>query len=303
MKILLAQPTVLRFKWELKVLLNNLDNLHFPLQNVVLLFAGDSNDYADYFHSEFGVESHTYQDSRVDKSYIPSIRPYLWWQYLSEDQQREKEVYLYIDSDVIFRELPSVPNDLSPNKWYCADTLGYTNYTYVHTRPYGDEIVNRLNSIVGVNTEQLKSIDDGMGGAQWFMCQPTTEYWSQVYHNCIDIYSYFQSIPDKTDIGQSTGGFIQTWTAEMFAQVWILAAFNITPVVTDELSFSWATDNISNYYENKLFHNAGATSDMDDVFYKGNYIERDPFSDDLSFVSTDKASYKYAQAITASKHI
>lgn len=303
MKILLAQPTVLRFKWELKVLLNNLDNLHFPLNDVVLLFASDSNDYADYFRSEFGVETHTYTDNRVDKKYIPSIRPYLWWQFLSEDSQREKNSYLYIDSDIVFRELPVTPDNLSTNKWYCADTLGYTNYTYVSTRPCGEEIVAKMNDIVGVTTNQLKEIDSGMGGAQWFIDKPKSDYWFQVYHNCIDIYNYFQSIPNKTDIGQSTGGYIQSWTAEMYAQVWTLAAFNIVPTVTDELSFSWAVDDIEKYYEHKLFHNAGVTSDMNDLFFKGNYIVHEPFDDDLSFVNKQKASYKYVQAITASKHI
>ena len=56
------------------------------------------------FEEKYGVEVHVYEDSRDDKEYIPSIKPYLWWKYLEENPKRENERYMYIDSDVIFRK-------------------------------------------------------------------------------------------------------------------------------------------------------------------------------------------------------
>lgn len=83
----------------------------------------------------------------------------------------------------------------------------------------------------------------------------------------------------------------------MYSQVWNLAYFGIQPVVTDELSFSWAVDNIDSWDKHKIYHNSGVTEAMKDLFYKGAYIGKEPFADDLSHVNKDKASYKYVEAI------
>lgn len=274
-------------------MLTSLKELSFPLEDVVLLFASENSAYETYFKDKFGVESHTYPLNPARNDYIPSNRPYLWMRYLQEDHSRENETYLYVDSDVIFRKLPAIPDGLSTKQWYCADTLGYTNYSYVSSRPYGDEIASHMNNIVGVSP---KAIDDGMGGAQWIICKPTAEYWSKVYHDCLAFYKYYQSIKDKTNFNTDLAGGLQTWCAEMYAQVWDLAYFEIKPVVTGELSFSWAIDPIAEWEKHNIFHNSGWTDNCLPIFYKGKYINSEPFSDKLD-VSPDYCSYKYVEAI------
>ena len=302
LKILLAQPgNVTRFKWELEVLLTNLKELNFPLKDVILLFASPENKFEVYFKDEYGVEAHTYPDNREDKSYIPSIRAYLWIKYLKEDYQREDEDYLYIDSDIIFRELPDIPKDLSSRKWYCADTTGYTNYTYVKTRPYGDEFISKFDEIVGIPEELVKSIDNGMGGAQWIMRCPTLEYWEKVDKDMLAMKHYLDTIPDKTNANKDLDGGIQIWTAEMWSMVWNLAYFSIEPVIDKQLEFTWATDSIETWDKNRLYHNAGATKDNKDLFFKGDYIWKEPYGEDFSYVSPDKASIKYVEAINKVK--
>lgn len=302
LKILLAQPgNVTRFKWELEVLLTNLKELNFPLKDVILLFASPENKFEVYFKDEYGVEAHTYPDNREDKSYIPSIRAYLWIQYLKDDYRREDEDYLYIDSDIIFRELPDIPKDLSSRKWYCADTTGYTNYTYVKTRPYGDEFISKFDEIVGIPEELVKSIDNGMGGAQWIMRCPTLEYWEKVDKDMLAMKHYLDTIPDKTNANKDLDGGIQIWTAEMWSMVWNLAYFSIEPVIDKQLEFTWATDSIETWDKNRLYHNAGATKDNKDLFFKGDYIWKEPYGEDFSYVSPDKASIKYVEAINKVK--
>ena len=302
LKILLAQPgNVTRFKWELEVLLTNLKELNFPLKDVILLFASPDSKFETYFENEYGVEAHTYPDNREDKSYIPSIRAYLWIQYLKEDYRREEEDYLYIDSDVIFRELPDVPTDLSPNKWYCADTTGYTNYTYVKTRPYGHELVAKFNEIVGVSEESVKVIDKAMGGAQWYMSHPAVAYWEKSEKDMLAMKHWLDTIPEKTNANKDLDGGFQIWVAEMESMVWNLAYFGIEPVIDKQLEFTWATDNVDTWYKNKLYHNAGATADNKDLFFKGDYIWKEPYGEDFSYVNPDKASIKYVEAINKVK--
>lgn len=103
MKIIMCQPANLRFEWELKVVLTNLSNLGY--NNVVLLMLKEDPIVLSNLKEAFPkVEIFSFDDNREDKSCIPSIKPYLWYMFLSENPSYENEDYLYIDSDVIFRE-------------------------------------------------------------------------------------------------------------------------------------------------------------------------------------------------------
>ena len=109
MKYLVAQNTHPKFKWEIDVLLTNLYSLD-PKLEVVVLFAVDKPDdpVVDYIVRRWGdrAEIHAYMDTRREKTYIASTRPFLWYCYLSEDPTREQDNYFQIDTDIIFRRLP-----------------------------------------------------------------------------------------------------------------------------------------------------------------------------------------------------
>ena len=286
MKYILCQPATNRFKWELDVCLTNLKS--HGIKNIVLLFQKWDDAIPVYFREKYGVETHVYEDLREDKSYIPSIKPYLWWKYLEEDKSREKGKYFYMDSDVIFREkldfrkLP-VKNDV----WFCSDCNGYLNLDYIRQCKNGEEILQQMASIVGVTVESLETINNNSGGAQWLIKNPTAEYWKKVYGDSNKIWKYFETLDSN----------IQKWTAEMWAQLWNMMYFNIGPKISNELDFCWATDPIERWYETKIMHNAGVTEEMTDLFFKGKYVEESPFDDDLSFVNKDKVSSKYVEAI------
>src|SRR5699024_12637212 len=53
--------------------------------------------------------------------------------------------------------------------------------------------------------------------------------------------------------------------------------------------------------KNKIYHNAGVTQDMKDMFFKGDYINKDPFNEDFSHINRNKASYEYTKLITEAK--
>ncbi|WP_279401628.1 hypothetical protein [Piscibacillus salipiscarius] len=106
MKYILCQPAIKRFEWELEVCITRLQKL--GIRHIVLLFTRHDERVPVYLHENYGVEIHVYDDVREDKSYIPSVKPYLWKRYLEEDPSREMETYYYLDSDVLLRELPNV---------------------------------------------------------------------------------------------------------------------------------------------------------------------------------------------------
>lgn len=277
----MCQPATLRFKWELEVSLTRMKKLN--VDDIVLLFARKDPNIPKYFSKKYGVETHVYTDNRNDRTYIPSIKPYLWSQYLKEDRSRENHDYFYLDSDVIFREFPSVlPN---ANTWYGSDCRSYLGVEYLLSK--GEGIFNQMCKIIGVDPSFIRSINPACG-AQWVISKPTYEYWNKVYEDSIKIYRYLNS---------RTYSDIQKWTAEMWAQLYNVYYFGLNAEVSKELDFCWSTDDVGRYDETKILHNAGVTEKNNDLFFKGNYILKTPFEDDLSYVDPNKANIKYVEAI------
>lgn len=292
MKLILCQPAIKRFEWELEVCLTNLRSVGFDMKDVVLLFTAHDYKVPETLASKYGVEVHTYTDKRSDKQYIPSVKPWLWWQYLAEDPEREKEDYFYFDSDVIFRKRPDFRKlKANPDRWLCSNTLSYISVDYIKQCEHGEEILKRMADIVGVTLASLETINHNSGGAQWIISHPSAEYWRKVYADSNRLWQYLQTVDSN----------IQKWTAEMWSQLWNMMYFNIGPVISDELNFCWATDPVKRWNETKIMHNAGVTVNDKRLFFKGKYVNHTPFEDDLSFVDKSKCSYKYVQAVKAVK--
>lgn len=280
-KYIMCQPAIYRFEWELEVSLTRMKKL--GITDIILLFAKHNSKIPSYLQKKYGVEVHEYDDNRVDKLYIPSIKPYLWAKFLQEDRTRENETYFYLDSDVIFREPPSIePND---DIWYGSDCSSYLSVNYIDSK--GEGILESMCKHIGIDPKVIRD-QNPVSGAQWVISNPTFEYWLKVYEDSTKLYRYLSSI-------SQTG--IQKWTAEMWAQLWNVYSFGKTTEVSDELDFCWATDNVERYYETKIYHNAGVVDDRTGLFFKGKYVHKSPFKDDLGFVNPTKASIKYVEAL------
>lgn len=285
MKIILCQPAIKRFQWELEVLLTNLRQ--FGEHEVVLLFTERDFTVPRYFKEKYPeCEVHTYPDTRDDMIYIPSVRPWLWWQYLAEDPSRENETYLYIDSDVIFREwLDFTEVGASANTWAGSDCDGYIGYKYIASRRKGAEIASQMAEICGITVEQMQSTPGA--GAQWVITNPTAAYWKRVYEDSNRIYYYFNGVDSD----------IQKWTAEMWAQIWGMVREGKTVTTPKELDFIMSTNPIEDWEKTKILHNAGVTGSGDGWFFKGSFIDESPLGRDWSHIRTDKATLKYVQAL------
>ncbi len=237
----------------------------------------------------YDVDFLIYDDSRRYKAYIPSIKPYLWAKFLQEDRSRENDTYFYLDSDVIFREMPIIQPD--SNIWYGSNCESYLSVDYIDSKGAG--LLESMCRVIGINPEVIRN-QRPICGAQWVISNPTFEYWLKVYEDSIKLYRYLNSIANSD---------IQKWTAEMWAQLWNVYHFGKTTEVSDELDFCWATDDINKYYETKIYHNAGVIDANQGLFFKGQYTQKSPMKDNLSFVDSSKASIKYVEALREVKGI
>ena len=78
---------------------------------------------------------------------------------------------------------------------------------------------------------------------------------------------------------------VQKWCADMWAVLWGAWKLGAQTVIEPGLSFSWGSSNLAEYLNNNIMHNAGITSNQEGkVFYKGEFINRNPFEFDLILI-------------------
>ncbi|MGO1748628.1 hypothetical protein [Alkalibacterium gilvum] len=289
MKYVMAQPAVPRFEWEVKVAIYGLLKAGVLKEDIVILFSRHEESVISEIKN-IDVNVHVYSDDRVDFEYIPSIKPYLMYRYLEEDVSRENETYFFMDSDVIVKEQPETDSHLR-GVWYGSDCGGYLNYDYIVQCDNGFNILKDMSEIVGVSIEDIKSMNNDSIGAQYIMSKPSSEYFKKVYEDSIKLWKY---IKDKDTN-------YQKWCQEMVATLWNMPLFDVMPRAKKEMEFTWATDSIEKWNKNKIYHNAGVTQDMKDMFFKGDYINKDPFNEDFSHINKDTSSYEYTKLITEAK--
>jgi hypothetical protein len=284
-KVILCQPAIPYLQWQLEVLLTNIRQ--FGQFEVVLLFTENNYTVPGYFRKKYPECSVFVYPERDNRSYIPSVRPYLWSRYLADDPAREQEDYFYIDADIIFREWPDFATlGFDEHTWVGSHCKGYIAWDdYLNKLENADTIVGRMAEICGITLDQAKALPGA--GAQWVISHPTAAYWRRVYDDSNAIHSYFENL-DNT---------IQKWTAEMWAQLYGMARIGVDVKISPELDFIMPTNPVEDWDKVKIYHNAGVTNMQPDLFFKGAYIDKPPFGKDFSHVNRQKASIKYVDAI------
>jgi hypothetical protein len=287
MKYILLQSALLRFQWELDIVITNILG-HDPKAEMICVFTQDEQSVIDHISSRYPTVSvHAYEDTRADKSYAPSTRPFLWYCYLSEDSKREKDTYFQIDCDVIFRELPDWSKvKVTPKQWAGSDCGQYIDYQYLKSVEQGEYIVDKFAEIIGIDRKHIEE-SDGVG-AQWVLCEPTAGYWLDVYNASNNLHYFLEPLKSN----------IQKWTAEMWAQLYCSYKYGIKQVISPELDFCRPTDHVKMWEMTKILHNAGVVGELaNSLFYKNKYYDRTPFGDNFDYVYRDKAGWFYVQAI------
>lgn len=253
---------------------------------VVLLFTEHDFTVPAYLRNKYGCSVFTFTDKRDNKIYIPSVRPWLLWQWLAQDPAREQETYFYIDSDIIFREWPNFATlGFSPNKVVGSDCSGYLDYNYIIQCQRGQAIAEKMAAVCGITVEQMKNVP-GIG-AHIILDQPKAEFWRRTYDDSNKLYMYLASLSNSN---------IQKWTAEMWAQLWGWVREGYQIEASKELDFCRPTDPIAEWDKVKIMHNAGVTQ-PGKMFFKGQYDKQMPFGQDFSEISENLVSIKYVEAI------
>jgi hypothetical protein len=279
--------------------MNNFKKFGIEEQYIILLAYDPKvgiNPKAIEFKSETKATVLFIEDTRTEKLYILSIRPHIIKKIYSDYPQlmKGKKIF-YHDSDILFVRLPDFEKMIQSDVSYLSDTISYIGANYIKHKG-GNDLLQQMCNIVGIDPALVEHNQNISGGAQYlFNRELTSGFWNKVEYDCNELYKLMISTSNK----YSPEHPIQSWTSDMWSLLWNLWFTGITTSISSELSFSWATSPISHLHRHSIYHNAGATVDNKNLFFKGKFINKSPFDEDLSYVSTDFCSAYYVDEINS----
>ena len=307
-----AQPDVPYFIWQIKLYVHNFiekgikpDQIHVVLG----LVQGKTKPSPQSEQlKELGINIHYFVDERTRKHYIPSIKPYLISKWIQSNPDHGKLFFLH-DADIIFNQLPSFDELLQDEVCYLSDTIGYIGYDYImdccgryeqkHPNTEKGQLISEMSEVIGVDVDTIKTNQKNSGGGQYLIKNSNCELWDKIYKDSIKLYDQMLNYQKRFPINP---GQIQFWTAEMWALLWNLWMYGFETKISDEMGFSWATDNIKKYEQHPILHMAGVTDTLKTTkFYKGDYINTDPIlkmrenPNHFDYIDKDSSTIKYIE--------
>ncbi len=237
--------------------------------------------------------------------YIPILRPDILEQHFSKFSNLRGDVIFYHDSDIIFRELPDFDSMHDDLYWYLSDTISYIGAEYIKSK--SEDLFREMCTIANVSSDLVEKNQKNSGGAQYLMKGVNSVYWKNVKNDALALYKHMNNAESMersflTSEQLKTYNPIQKWCADMWAVLWNALKIGAQPRISKELDFSWGTSPISDYEKCKIMHNAGVTtSEGGKLFYKGDFINKSPFTADFSNIDKNMTSCKYVEAILYTK--
>lgn len=287
-----AQPDEDYFVWQLRVQIANLKSVGFNGEYHILVKMMRDLVNPNFLELQKELEDEHFKfffflEERKDwRAYLPSLRPYVLAKHFASHNIGE---FFYIDSDIIFRELPDFTQ--LPNHSWVSDCVSYVGGEYILSKSHN--LLKAMCAIVGIDVATVLLRNKHSGGAQYFIRGVDSAFWQKVEKDAINLYLYM------TEFNQTYQGHgIQAWTADMWAVLWNLWLTDIECKVHKELDFCWPTQRVKEWDKVKILHNAGVTPDLrNKLFYKADYIRVSPIGQDLSFVDPEYCSIKYVNVI------
>lgn len=313
MTFISAQPDVPYFHWQVEVFIHNAMKVGLNPNWIEILFAYDDEvskegrELADRYPY---VRFFFYKKSEINKrnhGYIPILRPDILSQHFKLFKNLENEIIFYHDSDIIFRELPDFNKLNSDDKWYFSDTISYIGSKYIKSK--SEDLFLNMCNLAGVDKDLIDENNDNSGGAQYLMKGIDYLFWEDVKEVTLKLYKYMSQRESEERARLSEDDLknynpIQKWCSDMWAVLWMGLKRGNQIRISDELDFSWATSHSKDWFNSKIYHNAGVVNGLDgEIFYKGDYINKSPWEADFSKISEESNTYNYVEAILYAKKI
>lgn len=302
MLFITTQPDSNYYIWQLQVQLNNFKKFGCEDKCVVVLGYNPNigiNPNAKEFEKKTSARVLFYPDNRdlSTRLYLPSIRPHLLKQLYKENPEvLLNKNFLYLDCDIIFTDYPDF-SKLNEEKFiHVSNTESLFSFEKIMTE--NNDLFEKMCKVVGI-TPYVVNKNLGTAGdmtyAFKFFHYFDYEFWDKVERDSTSLYKMMLVTNKKDSLGQ-------VMCANKWALLWNLWLIGYDTKKSEELDTTWATNSIEDWNTHNLYNNAGVSEkDRGFLFYKGDFEEKSPFEEDLSFVSKEYCSSKYVEEIIATK--
>lgn len=307
--LMCVQPSLIYYAWQIEVMLTNFKELgihkHFDIQ---CLFAYNTkeSDWKEKVDTIKKVENsmsdvakfYYYQDTRVYPiSYISSIRPNVLKQHFKEYPKLSNEAVFYHDCDIVFTKFPDFLYELNlnDNNWYVSDTISYIGYNYIASK--GEDVIDKMCEIVGINKELVKSRESQSGGAQYLIKKLDWVFFDKMEKDSERLFKEITELNKKKVDEDSKHHPLQIWCSDMWAILWGAWMRGYNTNILKEMQFCWATDAGTKWNETYIYHNAGVTASNTKLFNKTLFRDKYPYLEDGENYDKNSASYKYFSII------
>lgn len=299
-----CQPAIPRYEWEVEVYLDNFLSLGVPAQDihVVLGFVNGIKEMPKNWiklrDKYSNVRFFFYPDTRgAGNTYQPSLQAHILEKHWIHNRWLERESVFFHDADFVFTKPFDFTKYLNDDIWYLSDTVSYIGAKYILSK--GDEVLDAMCSVAGMDKDFLLSMDMVSGGAQKLMKNVTRKYWADVFDMQMDLWREIPPVSKK--IADKVGDNyhpLQHWTMSMWAELWVAWKMGFKTGIPKEFDFMFYTNSINEWGRLSFYHNAGVVSGANGMFFKGKYDKGFlPYGDIIDNVNTNLAGYKYYQLV------
>jgi len=303
MRYICAQPANNYYTWQVEVLINNFKKQGVNPNKIDILCAIQNNhipqEWIKLQQHYNTVRFFFYNDTRPDKSYIPSVYFNLMSSHMKAHPELIHERLFLHDSDIVFTRPPQLDWAMYGKVWYMSDTNSYINYDYVIQK--GDENYEKMCEIVGIDKVIPKLMNSNSGGAQYIIIGEDHNFWDKVERDSVEMYKYFCKVEHLYKPKYEGDPPIQKWTAGMWALLWNAWKSGHETKVDSRLDFGWTTHGIDTVEKHWILHNAGVMADQKDLFYKANYMNKLPYNENLQIRENSASMYYWQQVQDTAK--
>lgn len=296
-RFICAQPTSLFYAWQVEVMINNFMEMGIKPENIDIVCWKMNNVIPEEWVKLVGaypVRFFFYDDTRVTKHYISSIRPNILKQHFAANPELENEAILYHDCDIVLTKPINWEQFLEDEKWYGSDTRWYIAHSYILSK--GQDVLDKMCEIVGIEESIIKDNELNSIGAQYLMKGINAEFWANVEKDCERLYKDITTLNNQKKSVDPSYHELQIWCADMWAVLWNGWKLGKETVCHPDLEFAWGTSSESDFDRLNILHNAGVVSSADGLFYKAEFMGRLPYNLDLN-IKEGTASRKYYEII------
>jgi len=298
MRYICAQPSTLYYSWQVETMLLSFITTGIEQEQIDIVLADKPNEVEHFLKLREKypkVNFYFYPDTRGEFKYISTIRPHILAKHFYKFPHLYKGTFMYHDSDIVFTKPLELDKFLCGcNKTcYLSDTVGYIGYEYIMSK--GEDILDLMCKVVGIDKEIVKNNEKNSGGAQYILKDIDYKFWLNVEIDSENLFRSVVKLNNKKKLKDKNYHELQIWCADMWAVLWNLWKLGRKTEVISELDFTWATENIKSWYKKSIYHNAGVTPEKEGYFYKASYVTKKP-PKDLK-INKNYARYNYYELV------